>query len=46
MKRLICIDLDGTLLKWNKKISKFNKKAIKNVLEKGNIVMLDRKSVV
>lgn len=40
MKRLICIDLDGTLLKWNKKISKFNKKAIKNVLEKGNIVML------
>ena len=40
MKKLICIDLDGTLLSWNKKISKYNRETILEVLEQGHIVML------
>lgn len=40
MRKLICIDLDGTLLKWNKKISKYNREVILNILEKGHVVMI------
>ena len=40
MYKLICIDMDGTLLNSNKEISEINKAAIKSAYEKGvNVVI-------